>query len=273
MNTAFKQAVEEYLEPSREQFNYTVLLNNHLDSSRFQPWIEQLAEYRSVEGARVLSSGCGSGGDLETFLKTGAAHATGIEVDSGLSSLAKKRFAGSAFEDRVEILTYAGDYLPLPDAGFDIVFSMHVIEHTKNVALYLAELLRVLKPGGIIFLELPNRYYKYEQHINLPYIHHLPRRLRNRLVSSILGSRFSAKLDGTMRFKIGTMYEYYIPSPKSLVRSLLAQPAGAGFTVVDALFHSHSLDVLPYAKARLGYYFGNARRYTTFRLIIGKTRT
>lgn len=273
MNLAFKEAVETYLSPVREQFNYQVLLNNHLDSSRFHPWIEQLSNYRTITGASVLSSGCGSGGDLESFLLYGASHVTGIEVDTGLSNLAHHRFAGTSSESQVEILTYDGYELPLPSSTFDIVFSMHVIEHTKNVGQYLGELLRVLKVGGILFLELPNRYFKYEQHINMPYIHHLPRPIRNRFVTAVLKSPIGRRMDETNRFKLGTMYDYHIPSPKDLVASIQTQPAKSGVQLIDAHFHSYSLKTLPFEQAKLGYYRGDARKESTFRMVVGKVET
>ena len=173
-DTLFRGAVEEYLKAYAGYFNYENMLHGHLDASRFYGWVEQASHYRKIAGSIVLSSGCGSGGDLLAFMEAGALKSCGIEVDGNLAALARKRFEGTDFQDTVEVQVYDGSVLPYEEGFFDIVFSMHVIEHTKDPALYLVELFRVLRPGGIIFLDLPNRYYRMEQHILIPYIHFLP---------------------------------------------------------------------------------------------------
>lgn len=48
------------------------------------------------------------------------------------------------------------DSIPRPDASYDFVFSSHVLEHLPNVIKALHEWLRVLKPGGNLFLVLPH---------------------------------------------------------------------------------------------------------------------
>ena len=50
----------------------------------------------------------------------------------------------------------AGDPLPYPDAHFDGLVSMDVIEHVPDPAAWLAEAFRVVRPGGRVFLTTPN---------------------------------------------------------------------------------------------------------------------
>lgn len=266
----FEDAVRAYLHDKKGLFNYELLVKNHTDSSRFGPWVAQADHYRSVKGATILSSGCGSGGDIAEFLAQGAAAVHGIEVDSELIELAKKRFVGDERTERISLKTYDGNRLPYAPNSFDIVFSLHVIEHTKNVGLYLSEIFRVLKLGGILFLDLPNRYYKYEQHINLPYIHHIPRPLRNIVVRVMLNKLFPIKLNNENRFKIATMHNCHIPSPRRIVDSVRGCPGEMGLFIEDAFFHSYDNNTLPYDQAVCGYYHGDARRHTTFRIVVRK---
>lgn len=49
--------------------------------------------------------------------------------------------------------------LPLPDVAFDVVLSDYVIEHVEHPAQFLAEVYRVLKPGGVFFFRTPNIYH------------------------------------------------------------------------------------------------------------------
>lgn len=64
--------------------------------------------------------------------------------------------------------------LPFADAGFDLVISNHVIEHTADPALHLSEIQRVLRPGGIVYLATPNRLWPREFHTRLLLLHYLP---------------------------------------------------------------------------------------------------
>lgn len=46
--------------------------------------------------------------------------------------------------------------IPLPDNQFDIVISIEVLEHIENHVRFISEMMRVLKPGGMIILTTPN---------------------------------------------------------------------------------------------------------------------
>lgn len=127
---AFRNAVIQFLKPFEGNFNYETMLNGHLDISRFYSWVNEVSQYKEVTGSVVLSSGCGSAGDLFVFMEAGASKAYGIEVSEGLADLARKRLLGTRFENFVQIAVYHGSVLPYDNVFFDIIFSMHVIEHT-----------------------------------------------------------------------------------------------------------------------------------------------
>jgi SAM-dependent methyltransferase len=75
-----------------------------------------------------------------------------------------------------------GTELPFPDESFDVVLSNHVIEHVgdREAQLrHLLELKRVLKPGAVGYLAVPNRWMLVEPHYRLAFLSWLPRRLRS----------------------------------------------------------------------------------------------
>lgn len=75
-----------------------------------------------------------------------------------------------------------GTELPFPNESFDVVLSNHVIEHVgdREAQLrHLLELKRVLKPGAVGYLAVPNRWMFVEPHYRLAFLSWLPRRLRS----------------------------------------------------------------------------------------------
>ncbi|HXS74090.1 MAG TPA: class I SAM-dependent methyltransferase [Rhodanobacteraceae bacterium] len=67
--------------------------------------------------------------------------------------------------------------LPFPDQSFDVVLTNHVIEHVGDAAVqlsHLKEMRRVLRPGGIGYLAVPNRWMLVEPHFKLIFLSWLP---------------------------------------------------------------------------------------------------
>lgn len=88
-------------------------------------------------GDRVLEVGCGRG------------HLTGRLADRGIDVIgidANPRAAEVAGSDR--IMTMRAESLEFDDATFDAVVSIHAIEHLPQLDAAVAEMARVLKPGG-----------------------------------------------------------------------------------------------------------------------------
>jgi len=88
-------------------------------------------------GQRVLEVGCGSG-HLTTRLANRGVDIVGIDANPNTVEV-----SGS---DRV--LCMRGEDLEFPDDEFDAIVSVHAIEHIPELEAALAEMARVLKPGG-----------------------------------------------------------------------------------------------------------------------------
>jgi SAM-dependent methyltransferase len=133
---------------------------------------------------KVLVSGMSAGSEMIAVRRLGFREVWGTEVDRFYVELCQTRFRGL---DGFHPDWYDGSRLEWPAGAFDLVVSGHIIEHTADPAAYLAEHLRVLVPGGLLFLEFPTRYHHTELHTNLPSLEWLPRRVRDaalRLLSS-----------------------------------------------------------------------------------------
>ncbi|GAA4141870.1 class I SAM-dependent methyltransferase [Leifsonia shinshuensis] len=117
--------------------NATSLLNEYYN----RPALAELAG--DVAGRRVLDVGCGSGPILADLLERGAI-VTGIDSSAGMLEQARARL-GDAVDLRVADLA---EPLPFEDDTFDDVVASQVLHYLKDWAPCLAELHRVLKPGG-----------------------------------------------------------------------------------------------------------------------------
>lgn len=122
---------------------------------------------------RLLEVGTGSGGIAHYF----GAHPSG-RFSVAAVDVVDNRLAFEGFD--FSLVT--GTDLPFADGSFDVVLSNHVIEHVGDEAeqlKHLAELRRVLRPGGIGYLAVPNRWMLVEPHFRLAFLSWLPRSWRS----------------------------------------------------------------------------------------------
>ncbi|HJT38019.1 MAG TPA: class I SAM-dependent methyltransferase, partial [Actinomycetota bacterium] len=105
---------------------------------------------RYVRGARVLDAGCGEGYGTDR-LTTVASAVTGVDLEEPVIRRAASRYPRARF-DAANLVS-----LPYPDASFDAVVSLQVIEHLHSPQEFLSECARVLAPGGVLVISTPNR--------------------------------------------------------------------------------------------------------------------
>lgn len=104
----------------------------------------------SVRGLDLLDIGCGTGGiDIELVKTHGVAHVTGVDVEDGVLSHARALIARHGLEGRVKLMKVEPGPLPFPAEAFDVVFSKDSIIHIHDKHELMAEVFRVLKPGGL----------------------------------------------------------------------------------------------------------------------------
>ncbi len=120
--------------------------------------LDLIARHVALPGRRVLDCGCGAGAYVLAFLALGA-DAQGLEYSA--EKVAQFQRLGR-HPDRVR----QGDLerIPLADQSFDFALLNEVLEHVPNDARAVAEVFRVLKPGGNLAVFSPNRLYPFETH-------------------------------------------------------------------------------------------------------------
>jgi len=104
---------------------------------------------------RVLELGCGVG-RIGHLLAPHVAHWEGADISANMLKVARERLAQHANVGFTELVRTS--LAPLPDASFDKAYSVAVFIHMdkEDFYLYLEELARVLKPGGLIYFDTWN---------------------------------------------------------------------------------------------------------------------
>ena len=122
---------------------------------------------------RMLEIGTGSGGIAHYFATQTGGRYRVEAVDVVDNRLVDEGYGFTLVHDT---------HLPFADASFDVVLTNHVIEHVGDEdaqRAHLAELGRVLRPQGIGYLAVPNRWMLVEPHFKLAFLSWLPEFLRS----------------------------------------------------------------------------------------------
>jgi len=118
-----------------------------------------LALAGDVAGRRILDAGCGSG-PLFAALRDRGAVVSGFDASAGMLELARRRL-GDGADLRVADL---GSPLPYPDDTFDDVVAALVLHYLEDWGPALAELRRVLKPGGRLIASVDHPFAIHLMH-------------------------------------------------------------------------------------------------------------
>jgi SAM-dependent methyltransferase len=163
-----------------------------VESRDFESFFRLFPDYLirdALAGKEVLDFGSGYGGRTVEYKLCGAKRVCGIEPFENVIELSRQ-YAESRGVD-VEFKVCDQQSIPYPDESFDIVISYDVLEHVADPRVSIAEIGRVLRPGGLSLNVFPVYYGARSHHldyiVNAPGLHWLfPARILVKAVNSIL---------------------------------------------------------------------------------------
>lgn len=148
----------------------------------------------------ILECGCGTG-QMTHYLQLNNNHTLGIDLSLGSLSLATehKRRNGLTRSSFAQMNIFE---LAIKDASFDVVISHGVLHHTFSARKAFAQIVRKVKPGGIVIVGLYNRYGR------------IPTWVRSKLIG-VFGSRIDyvvrSRIRDARKAEIWVKDQYYNP--------------------------------------------------------------
>ena len=183
-----------------KKFLLEMLLRIHLENSN---------------DGKLLDIGCGTGMILDLLNSYG----TGYGVE--LSALAIKILRGK--KQKLIAQSDANRTMPFKNNVFDTVTCLDVLEHIENDMDLIKEMVRICKPGGIIFITVPAMGFLWSYHDKA--LHHKRRYTKRPLVNKII--ELDAELVKSSYFNVTSLF------PLLIFRKLKSVLARNGYSKSD----------------------------------------
>jgi ubiquinone/menaquinone biosynthesis C-methylase UbiE len=113
----------------------------------------------------IADLGCGAGTQCRMWAEQGH-HVFGVDINAALISLARERATQAELDICFDVASVTA--LPWPDNSMDLCIAVELLEHVSNWQGCLSEMIRVLKPGGALFLSTSNRLCPLQEEYVLP---------------------------------------------------------------------------------------------------------
>lgn len=145
-------------------------INEYVDTTNSEAFADYLVAC-GHKGQKMLDIGAGYGANVLAARQKGI-DAIGIEPEAFEVNFARSRLKRLRPENNSSVVYRQGDGMALPfqDESFDVVSLMNVIEHVPDYRRLLVEVMRVLRPGGMLYAICPNYgAFRREAHYHVPW--------------------------------------------------------------------------------------------------------
>ena len=220
----------------------------------------------------ILEVGCGRG-EFLAVMKARGYDIVGVEPDPYKHDLIKANAKEAEVE--VEAVRSPGEKIPFESETFDFIYCNNVIEHCHDPLMLLKESGRVLKPQGLMYFTVINRFGFRDPHYHLNFLNWMPRWLAEKYI--ILRGRSKKLIHPTESLnKLSEMHYFTFNGFKKIARE-------SGFETQDLrkykLRHPELISASNKKAVNLlrtvpfTYYLARLFYLSGFRLLLKKTKT
>jgi demethylmenaquinone methyltransferase/2-methoxy-6-polyprenyl-1,4-benzoquinol methylase len=111
---------------------------------------ELVARVAASEPKRILDVATGTAGVALALARRTGADVSGIDISESMLARGRDRVRQAGLDDRVKLQAARAEELPFPSGSFDAVSFTYLLRYVHDPAATLAELSRVLRPGGVL---------------------------------------------------------------------------------------------------------------------------
>lgn len=126
---------------------------------------------------KVLDVGCGPGTQALIWAVSGY-KVSALDINEPLIERARERASAQGLD--VDFRLGSATDLPWPDQSFDLCLVPELLEHVADWRAVLDDAIRVLKPGGLLYVSTTNALCPYQEEFNLPCYSWYPAWLKRR---------------------------------------------------------------------------------------------
>jgi ubiquinone/menaquinone biosynthesis C-methylase UbiE len=138
-------------------------------------YLKRYTRNEMFAGKNILDIGCGAGGKSLYYASIGAKYVTGIDIVESYAKQSETLAAQLGLSDKFEFVLADAGKMPFGEGSFDTIIANDAMEHVANPAAVLTECMRVLTPGGRLYINFPPYNHPYGAHlsdvIGIPWVH------------------------------------------------------------------------------------------------------
>ncbi len=191
-----KKRVYDYWNAQSCGEQYAISIDNGLNLEKqaqeryaLEPYIYDFARYAETDNKDILELGVGMGADHELWARSASNRLCGVDLTARAVDFTRQRLRRHGLKSN--LCQADAEALPFDNDSFDLVYSWGVLHHSPDTPQCIAEVARVLRPGGIARIMI---YHKWS------------------LVGLMLWARYGL-LAGTPLRSIEEIYFHHLESP------------------------------------------------------------
>jgi SAM-dependent methyltransferase len=141
-----------YREMSKYEYHQRDGAESDYDRDRLQLIADTLAPFITSVEARILDVGCATGRLLANLRTKGFSHVIGLDPSPACAAAAERIYG---IPVRTTTLARLSE-MPEGGSAFDVLILVGVLEHINDLQTAMAQIHRVLAPGGLVYVEVPD---------------------------------------------------------------------------------------------------------------------